>query len=66
MVGGQIWVSPLNDYYYRTASKVNIYLSDTSITLSVATNAVTTMMIAYKLWYVAVGGIHRVQWLTIR
>ena len=25
-----------------------------SLALSIATNAVTTMMIAYKLWYVAV------------
>ena len=28
-------------------------LSVSVITLSIATNAVTTMMIAYKLWYVA-------------
>ena len=31
-----------------------------------AMNAITTMMIAYKLWYVAVGGIHSIQWLTVR
>ena len=36
-----------------------------SLALSIATNAVTTMMIAFKLWYVAVGVIYWVLWLTV-
>jgi len=41
-------------------------LTTASTSLSIATNTVTTMMIAYKLWYVPAGGIHRVQWLTMK
>ena len=41
------------------------YLLTPGSALSIATNVITTIMIAYKLWYVAVGGIHRIQWLTI-
>ena len=34
--------------------------------LSIATNAITTMMIAYKLWYVVVDGIRWIHWLTMK
>ena len=40
-------------------------LTIAGITLSMAMCAVTTMMTAYKLWYVAVGGIYSIRWLTI-
>ena len=53
-VGDQIWISiPKN--YDQLDSKLDGSLTTASITLSMATNAVTTTMIAYKLWYVAVG-----------
>ena len=43
---------------------MEIKLAIAGMALSTVTNAVTTTMIAYKLWYVAVGWIHWVQWLT--
>ena len=52
--------------YDQLDSNLDISLSTAYITLSIATNAITTMMIAYKLWYVAVAGIHWIQWLTIK
>ena len=33
-------------------------ISNAVIALSVATNGVTTMMIAYKLWYIAMNETH--------
>ena len=45
---------------------MDISLTAAGNALSVATNAVTTMMIAYKLWYVPVCGIHWIQWLTMK
>ena len=36
------------------------------LALSIATNVVTTMMIAYKLWYVIVDKIYWIQWLTMK
>ena len=45
---------------------MNVSLETASFALSIATNAVTTMMIAYKLWYVPVGGNHWIQWLTLK
>ena len=47
-----ILISADFDVYY--ASHTWFAISDSVIALSIATNAVTTMMIAYKLWYVAV------------
>ena len=54
-MGDEIWISVPKDYD-QVGSKGDISLSSASLTLSVVTNAVTTMMIAYKLWYIAVGG----------
>ena len=56
-VGDRIWVS-IPDNYDQLNSKLDISLAGTGFTLSIATNAITTVMIAYKLWYVTVGGIH--------
>ena len=53
-------------YYDHWNSNADIFLESTSLALSIALNAVTTMMIAYKLWYVPAGGIHRIQWLTMK
>ena len=55
IVGDQIWISIPNSYHQMDSYLYNS-LSDAAIILSVATNGVTTTMIAYKLWYVAVGG----------
>ena len=60
-VGDQIWISI---DYNQLDSNVDIKLTIAGMALSTVTNAVTTMMIVYKLWYVAVGWIHWVQWLT--
>ena len=46
-------------------SNLDISLTLAGNILSVATNAVTTMMIAYRLWYVAVSDIRWIQWLTM-
>ena len=54
-VGTLIWLSIFNG---DVDSHVDLSLSIATLALSITTNAVTTMMIAYKLWYVAVGGIH--------
>ena len=56
-VGDLIWLTESipND---KMGSTLDISLTTAGITLSVATNAVTTTMIGYKLWYVAVGRIH--------
>ena len=54
-VGTLIWLSIPNG---DVDSHVDLSLSIVTLALSITTNAVTTMMIAYKLWYVAVGGIH--------
>ena len=51
----QTWLSTRND---RWGSDIDISLTIAGNSLSLATNAVTTMMIAYKLWYVSVDGIH--------
>ena len=58
ITGTLTWVSIPNDYD-QLYSNLDNSLSKTAIALSFATNATTTMMIAYKLWYVIVGGI---QW----
>jgi len=63
IVGDVTWTSiPKN--HYKSFSNLDNSLTTAGNTLSVATNAVTTMMIAYKLWYVAVGAIGWIQWLT--
>ena len=57
ILGLQIWISIPNDFgqYY---SSLHNSLFDATMVLSFATNAITTMLIAYKLWYVTVGGTH--------
>ena len=66
LVGELIWRSIPNDYDQISN---NSNLGDSLVTagsvLSIATNGITTIMIAYKLWYVAVGGTRWIQWLTI-
>ena len=52
-VGDLVWLS-IPIYYDQLGSHLDTALMTATIALSVATNAVTTMMIAYKLWYVAV------------
>ena len=47
-----------------TTSPLIISLSIASVAFSIATNAVTTLLIVYKLWYV-VGGTHLIQRLTM-
>ena len=64
-IGGLTWLSIPNDYN-RWGSNFDKSLAIACTTLTIATNAVTTMMIAYKLWYVAVGGVHWIRWLTMR
>ena len=61
-VGDLIWLS--NDYD-NWGSTLDISLTLAGNTLSMAMNAVTTMMIAYKFWYVPAGGIRWIQWLTM-
>ena len=63
MVGDQIWTSV---HYSQQGSNLDRKLTMAGMALSIVTNAVTTTMIAYKLWYVAVGWIHWMQWLTMR
>ena len=67
LVSELIWTSIPNDYdqYITNNSNLGRSLLIAGSALSIPTNAITTMMIAYKLWYVAVGGIHWIQWLTI-
>ena len=51
-VGNLIWISTPHNYdHYKSPTWIAIF--NASRALSIATNAVTTMMIAYKLWYVA-------------
>ena len=52
-VGDTIWLSTHHGYDYFTSNKSGVVMI-LSLVLSIATNAVTTMMIAYKLWYVAI------------
>ena len=54
--GNLVWVSIPNDYGQLGSPKENS-LTTTGNTLSTATNAVTTLLIAYKLWYVVVNTI---------
>ena len=56
IIGNEIWSSVLmpND---QIGSSLDTSLRVAGLMLSVAMNTVTTMMIAYKLWYIAVGGI---------
>jgi len=42
------------------------YLLIVCLALSIATNAVTIIIIAYKLWYVTMGGIHWIQQLMVK
>ena len=65
IIGDRIWVS-IPKYHDHWNSNVDIFLESASLALSIALNAVTTMMIAYKLWYAPVGGIHQIQWLTMK
>ena len=55
----RIWLS-IPNYYVKWASNLEYYLGGAIILLSIATNAITTTMIAYKLWYVAVSRIHNI------
>ena len=48
-----ISISPPHHFHYFDSPRWQI-ISNSGLGLSIATNAVTTMMIAYKLWYVAV------------
>ena len=61
MVGDLILISI---HYNQSSSNLDIKLTVAGMALSTVTNAVTTTMIAHKLWYVAVGWIHWMQWLT--
>ena len=64
-VGDLIWLSIPNSDYVQLDSNLANSLGIANLGLSFATNAVATMLIAYRLWYVAVSGIHWVQWLTV-
>ena len=62
-----LWISTPNyDDYDQFGGTVNTPLTFAAFALSIATKVATTMLIAYKLWYVAVGGIHWIQWLTMK
>ena len=61
-VGDLVWISI---YYDQLYSHVDDSLTTTTLTLSVATNAVTTIMIAYKLWYVCCGRVHWMRRLNV-
>ena len=56
-VGNLTWISTPHDHDYYTSYTWNA-INNSSRALSIATNAVTTMMIAYKLWYVAMNETH--------
>ena len=62
-VGGQILISI---HYNQSSSNLDNELAIAGMALSIVTNAVTTTMIAYRLWYVAVGWIHWMQWVTMQ
>jgi len=51
--GNQIWLSIPNDYGQKGLG-VDISLTTALNALFIATNAITTIMISYKLWYVLV------------
>jgi len=63
-IGNMLWISIIDDYY--PISNLDISLSTAYNVLSVATNAVMTMMIMYKVWLVSVGRIHWIQLLTMK
>ena len=58
-----IWTSTPSGYlsYSMQISSTYSDLADASLALSIATNAITTAMIAYKLWYVAFCWINLIQ-----
>ena len=60
LLGDQIWTS-IPKYNDRLGSNADIALSIASLALSAATNAVMTMMIGYRLWYVVAGGVRWIQ-----
>ena len=64
-VGAEIWISIPNDSA-RLYPGLRNTLLEAAIMLSFATNAITTMLMAYKLWYVAVDRIDRIQWLIMK
>ena len=64
IIGDLTWIS-ISKYQDRRNSNVHTLLQSVSLALSIMLNAVTTMMIAYKLWYVPVGRIHQIQGLTM-
>ena len=64
--GNLVWLSLPNDYV-QLYSNVENSLTAASNGLSMATNAVTTLMITYKLWCVVLlNGIHWTWWLTMK
>ena len=63
--GNLAWIS-IPDDYGKLNSNVENSLTTAGNTLSTATNAVTTLMIAYKLWYAAVNRIRWIQLLTMK
>ena len=66
-IGDLIWLSIPSGYYDKLNSNVANSLGIANLALSMVTNAVTTIMIAYKLWYVAARGIiHWIQWLIMK
>ena len=64
VIGDQIWVSIPNSYNHLDSNLYNSLLF-TALILSFLTNAITTMMISYKLWYVTMGEIHWMQQLIV-
>ena len=60
-----IWAS-IPKHYDQWGLNIDFSLTLVGVTLSIATNAVTTMIIAYILWCVAVEDIHETQWFTLK
>ena len=48
-------LTPIGYDSSKRGTGITLFIWTASVALSIATNAVTTFMIAYKLWHVAVG-----------
>ena len=60
-----MWTSIGPNHFDKVNSNLEYFLAGAIITFSMVTNAITTIMIAYKLWYVAVVRVHWIQWFTM-
>ena len=52
--------------YVAWSKGVSSYLMIANLGLSIGTNAITTAIIAYKLWYVTLGALYLIQLLIMK